>query len=74
MFIVPKSNQNFNEFISEYIKSESKRNISRLFKQINENEYIYASSYDPSRKRALNFTLENFDGNILKHKISANVH
>ena len=71
MFIVPKSNQNFNEFISEYIKSENKRNTSRLFKQINENEYIYASSYDPSRKRALNFTLENFDGNILKHKISA---
>ena len=71
MFIVPKSNLNFNEFVSEYVKSEEKRNTSRLFKQINENEYIYVSSYDPSRKRGVNFTLENFDGNELKHKISA---
>ena len=71
MFIVPKSNQNFNEFIAEYVKPENKRNTSRLFKQINENEYIYASTYDPSRKRALNFTLESFNENKLKHKISA---
>tara|TARA_B110000008_G_scaffold125315_1_gene127880 strand:- start:739 stop:1752 length:1014 start_codon:yes stop_codon:yes gene_type:complete len=71
MFIVPKSNLNFNEFVSEYVKSQEKRNTSRLFKQINDNEYIYVSAYDPSRKRGLNFTLENFDGNELKHKITA---
>jgi lipopolysaccharide export system permease protein len=71
MFIVPKSNQNFNEFISENIKSEEKRKTSRLFKQINESEYIYVSNYTPSRKRGLNFTLENFDGNKLRHKITA---
>ena len=71
MFIVPKSNIKFNEFVSEYVKKEEKRNTSRLFKQINDNEYIYVSSYDPKRKRGINFTLENFDGNELKHKISA---
>ena len=71
MFIVPKSNQNFNEFISENIKSEEKRKTSRLFKQINNSEYIYVSTYDPLRKRALNFTLENFYGNELRHKITA---
>ena len=71
MFIVPKSNLNFNEFVSEYVKSEEKRKTSRLFKQINDKEYIYVSSYDPSRKRGLNFTLENFEGNELKHKITA---
>ena len=71
MFVVPKSNQNFNEFVSEYVKSEEKRKTSRLFKQINDKEYIYVSDYDPSRKRGLNFTLENFDGNELKHKITA---
>jgi lipopolysaccharide export system permease protein len=71
MFIVPKSNLKFNEFVSEYVKPEEKRNTSRLFKQINDNEYIYVSSYDPGRKRGINFTLENFDGNELKHKISA---
>jgi lipopolysaccharide export system permease protein len=71
MFIVPKSNLKFNEFVSEYVKSEEKRNTSRLFKQINDNEFIYVSSYDPKRKRGINFTLENFDDNELKHKISA---
>ena len=71
MFIVPKSNQNFNEFISENIKSEEKRKTSRLFKQINDSEYIYVSNYTPSRKRGVNFTLENFDGNKLRHKITA---
>lgn len=71
MFIVPKSNLKFNEFVSEYVKTEEKRNTSRLFKQINDNEFIYVSSYDPKRKRGINFTLENFDGNELKHKISA---
>jgi lipopolysaccharide export system permease protein len=71
MFIVPKSNLKFNEFVSEYVKTEEKRNTSRLFKQINDNEYIYVSSYDPRRKRGINFTLENFDGNELIHKISA---
>ena len=71
MFIVPKSNLNYNQFVAEYIKSEEKRNTSRLFKQINDNEFIYVSSYDPNRKRALNFTLENFSGNSLNHKITA---
>tara|TARA_E500000178_G_scaffold355369_1_gene427749 strand:- start:2744 stop:3757 length:1014 start_codon:yes stop_codon:yes gene_type:complete len=71
MFIVPNSNQNFNDFNSNYIKSENTRKTSRLFKQINDSEYIYVSSYDPSRKRGLNFTLEKFDENQLKYKISA---
>ena len=71
MFIVPKSNLNFNEFISEYVKSEEKRNTSRLFKQINEMNIYMLAAYDPSRKRGINFTLENFDGNELKHKITA---
>ena len=71
MFIVPKSNQNFNEFISENVKSEEKRKTSRLFKQINESEYIYVSSFDPSRNRGINFTLENFENSELKHKITA---
>ena len=71
MFIVPKSNASFNEFISEYVKQEDKRVTSRLFKQINDNEFIYVSSYDPKRKRGLNFTLESFNGNKLSHKIMA---
>ena len=72
MFIVPKSNKNYNEFVSAKIKGEEVANSSRIFKQINDNEFIYASSYDVKRKRALNFTLENFEDFTLKHKITAN--
>lgn len=72
MFIVPNSNKNYNEFVSQKVKGEEITNSSRIFKQINDNEYIYASSYDVKRKRALNFTLENFDGFTLSHKITAN--
>ena len=71
MFIVPKSNLRFNEFISTYIKKKDERQTDRLFKQINNNEYVYVSSYDPSRKRGANFTLEHFNGIKMKHKISS---
>ena len=72
MFIVPNSNKNYNEFVSQKVEGEEITNSSRIFKQINDNEYIYASSFDVKRKRALNFTLENFDGFTLSHKITAN--
>ena len=71
MFIVPKSNLRFNEFISTYVKNKDERQIDRLFKQINNNEYVYVSSYDPSRKRGMNFTLEHFNGIKMEHKISS---
>ena len=72
MFIVPKSNSRFNEFKFKYIDKKSERQTSNLFKQINPNEYIFVSSYDPIRKSANNFSLEYFDDNTLKHKIQAN--
>ena len=72
MFIVPKSNQRFNEFRFKYIHKKSQRQTRNLYKQINSNEFIFVSSYDPIRKSANNFTLEHFDDNILKHKINAN--
>ena len=72
MFIVPKSNQRFNEFRYKYIDKKSERQTRNLYKQINPFEFIYVSSYDPIRKSANNFTLEYFEENILKHKINSN--
>jgi lipopolysaccharide export system permease protein len=72
MHIVPKSNQRFNEFRFKYIDKKSQRQTRNLYKQINSDEFIFVSSYDPIRKSANNFTLEHFDDNILKHKINAN--
>ena len=71
MFIVPKSNLRFNEFIATYVKNKDERQTDRLFKQINDEEYIYVSDYDPSRMRGNNFTLEHFNGIEMEHKITA---
>jgi lipopolysaccharide export system permease protein len=71
MFIVPKSNQGFNDFRYEYLVKQEARNTDKVFQQINENEFIYVTNYDPIRKRATNFTLEHFEGNKLKFKINA---
>lgn len=71
MFVVPNSNKGFNEFLFKYIKKKNERNIAYLFKQINPDEYIYVSSYNPIRKRANNFTLEKFVGQELNSKITA---
>ena len=72
-FIVPKSNLGYNEFRYKYINKKKERNTSDVFQQINEDEFIYVSNYDPRRKRANNFTLEHFDGNEMKFKIKAKI-
>ncbi len=73
MFIVPKSNASYNEFVYKYIVNKSSdRQTKNLFKQINPNEYIFVSSYDPIRKSANNFSLEHFDENTMSFKIQAN--
>lgn len=71
-FVVPKSNVGYNEFRYKYINKKKERNTSDVFQQINENEFIFVSNYDPNRKRANNFTLEHFEGNKMKFKIKAN--
>ncbi|MGA1030171.1 MAG: LptF/LptG family permease [Flavobacteriaceae bacterium] len=71
MYIVPKSNLGFNEFRYKYLVKNEERNTSEVFQQINDNEFIFVSNYDPVRKRANNFTLEHFTDNQLNFKISA---
>ncbi len=71
MFIVPKSNQGFNDFRFKYLVKQEARDTDKVFQQINDNEFIYVTNYDPIRKRATNFTLEHFEGNELKFKINA---
>ena len=45
MFIVPEKNKSFNEFQYKYLsKNKKDRNLSNLYKQISDNEYIYVSS------------------------------
>ncbi len=73
MFIVPKASKGFNEFKYKYLKKGNKVQITKnIYNQLNERDFIYVSSFDPSRNNGSNFTFERFkEGNILDFKISA---
>ncbi len=72
MFIVPEKNKSFNEFQYKYLsKNKKDRNLSNLYKKISENEYIYVSSFNPTRNQAYNFSYELFNKNKLLEKITA---
>ncbi|MCB0382732.1 MAG: LptF/LptG family permease, partial [Psychroserpens sp.] len=63
----------FNTFKYKYLSNNKGLvQTQNIYRQINDNEYIYVSSFDPKTKRGNNFTLEHFEGNKLKYKISAN--
>lgn len=73
MFIVPTASKGFNEFIYKYLKKgKQDRVTSNIHNQMNENDFIYVSSFDPARQIGYNFTYEHFNKeNKLEYKISA---
>lgn len=73
MFIVPQASKGYNEFRFKYLKKGAETRVTQnIFNQINENDFLYVSSFDPLRQRGYNFTLEHFnDANELEYKISA---
>lgn len=73
MYIYPSSSEDYNTFYYKYLKKgKSIRDTKNIYRQINENEYIYSSNYSPQNNSAYNFTLEHFEGQDLKFKISSN--
>lgn len=72
MYLAPQANKGYNEFIYQYLKrGKEAQETSDVYRQINDNEYIYASHFQPKSKSARNFTLEHFEDNKLKFKLSA---
>ncbi|WP_422080890.1 LptF/LptG family permease [Ulvibacterium sp.] len=73
MFLVPNASKGFNEFKFKYLKKgKQDRVTSNIFNQLNENDFIYVSSFDPARKIGYNFTFERFTKeDQLDFKISA---
>ncbi|WP_081209454.1 LptF/LptG family permease [Salegentibacter sediminis] len=72
MYLAPKASKGFNEFKYEYLKKGTQtQETNDVYRQINDDEYIYASHFQPRTKTARNFTLEHFNGNELEFKISA---
>ena len=73
MFVVPSASKGFNEFKFKYLKKgKEDRVTTNIFNQLNANDFIYVSSFDPARKIGYNFTFERFkEENVLDFKISA---
>ncbi|MGB0788520.1 MAG: LptF/LptG family permease [Marinirhabdus sp.] len=72
MFLAPNASKGFNEFTYQYLKKGKKdREQANVYRQVNNNDYIYVSYFNVLSKSGNNFTLEHFEGNKLKYKISA---
>jgi len=72
MFVVPEKNKNYNEFQYKYLKKGKKsRETSKIYKQVGDNDFIYVSSYNPTREMAYDFSYEHFEDNTLKYKLSS---
>jgi len=72
MFLAPPASKGFNEFTYKYLSGNKKdKETQNIYRQINDNDYIYVSSFDSKSKRGNNFTLEHFEGNTLTYKIEA---
>lgn len=72
LYLAPEASKGFNDFDYKYFKDgKSATDNTHVFRQINDNEYIYVSSFNIKSKTGQNFTLEHFNGNQLEYKISA---
>ncbi|WP_394746674.1 LptF/LptG family permease [Spongiimicrobium salis] len=73
MFIVPDASKGFNEFKFKYLKrGKQDRVTSNIYNQLNENDFLYVSSFRPARQIGYNFSLEHFnDEGKLEYKISS---
>lgn len=72
-FLVPKASKGFNDFRYTYLKNNAEiRQNSNVFRQISDDEFIYVSNFNSVSQTAFNFTLEKFDKEKLKYKITAN--
>lgn len=71
-FFVPKASKGFNDFRYSYLKNNPETRQSQdVYKQIDDDNYIYVNSFNYREKIGYNFNLENFKGNRLIYKINA---
>ena len=52
---------------------EGMRDNNDVFRQISKDEYIFVSNFNEVSKMAFNFSMEKFDGDKLKYKISSQI-
>jgi lipopolysaccharide export system permease protein len=58
-YVVPASSEGFNNFRYTYLKGKVDREKADVYRQINDNEFLYVNSFNSVSKVAFNFALEN---------------
>ncbi len=73
LYLAPMASKGFNQFTYKYLKTGNQGVIQtqNIYRQINDNDYIYVSRFDIGSKTGNDFTYEHFEGNKLRYKISA---
>ena len=67
LYLAPKASKGFNEFTYKYLKSHRKpQQTTDIYRQINDDDFVYVSNYDAKNKRGSNFTFEHFEGDKIK--------
>ncbi|WP_109682911.1 LptF/LptG family permease [Xanthomarina spongicola] len=73
MYLAPNASNGFNDFNYKYLKnSKDALDNQNVYRQINDNDYIYVSNFDVKQKLGRDFTLEHFENGKMTYKISAN--
>ncbi|WP_242404094.1 LptF/LptG family permease [Formosa agariphila] len=72
MYLAPKASKGFNDFDYKYFKNNRKAvETGSVYRQINDNDFIYVSSFDAKNKLGQNFSLEHIVDNRMVYKMSA---
>lgn len=72
LYLAPEASKGFNDFNYKYLKTnQSAVDNQNVYRQIDDNTYIYVSSFDSKQNLGQNFTLEYIENHKMVSKITA---
>ncbi|MEO8934141.1 MAG: LptF/LptG family permease [Xanthomarina sp.] len=74
MYLAPNASNGFNDFSYKYLKNKNDAlDNQNVYRQINDHDYIYVSSFDAKQLLGRDFTLEHIEDDKMTYKISASL-
>lgn len=70
-YLAPEASKGYYEFKYKYLKHSKVQQTKNVFREINDNEFIYTSNYKPESNSATDFILEHFEGEKMTFKITS---
>lgn len=71
LFVIPPANQNRLAFEDQYIKSKKAKSLRNIHYQLEPNVFVYMETFSVWNNTGNKFTLETFEDNELRSKLSA---